>query len=123
MNNSPLNLQRHHDIVCTATLIGPPVEPECEDDEGQVHADGEIWSVLGYEIRQALVQRYGSVPRRERDVAKRCADGILPGHCSGNPPSGSTENPTPSWLQQQGTSIVDIRVRRDPAADQLRFNE
>ena len=123
MNNSPLNYSDiGYDIVCTANLIGPPVEPECEDNEGQVHADGEIWSATGYEIRQALVQKYnGAFPAGNATLQKRCADGILPAdECPGNR----------RWiqimfdaflLQQSGTSMLTARDAY-LAADQLRFN-
>jgi extracellular elastinolytic metalloproteinase len=123
MNNSPLNYSDiGYDIVCEANLVGPPVEPECEDNEGQVHADGEIWSATGYDIRQALVQKYnGSFPAGNASLQKRCADGNLPADkCPGNR----------RWmqivfdaflLQQSGTSMLTARDAY-LAADQLRFN-
>ncbi len=48
----------------------------------QVHADGEIWSATNYDIRQALVAKYGAgTPQLQRD----CAEGRLPAdQCPGN---------------------------------------
>ena len=48
----------------------------------QVHADGEIWSATNYDIRQALVTKFGAgTPQEQRD----CAEGRLPAdRCPGN---------------------------------------
>jgi extracellular elastinolytic metalloproteinase len=66
MNRSPLNYSNiGYDIV------GP-----------QVHADGEIWSATNFDIRTAMVQRYGD---GTRDRQRRCAEGRLPAEaCPGN---------------------------------------
>ena len=123
MNRSPLNYSNiGYDMVCTASLIGPPVEPTCQDEEGQVHADGEIWSATGYEIRQALVQKYnGSFPYGNAALQARCADGNLPADkCPGN--RRWIQLMFDAFLLQQGGT--DMLMARDAylAADQLRFN-
>ena len=123
MNNSPLNYSDiGYDMVCEGTLIGPPVEPECEDEEGQVHADGEIWSATGYDIRQALIQKYnGSFPAGNVALQKRCADGNLPADkCPGN--RRWIQIMFDAFLLQQGNT--DMLTARDAylAADQMRFN-
>lgn len=66
MNASPLNFSD-----MGYDLTGP-----------QVHADGEIWSATNYDIRQALVAKYGAGdPQAQRD----CAEGKLPAdRCPGN---------------------------------------
>jgi hypothetical protein len=48
----------------------------------QVHADGEIWSATNFDIRSALVAKYGAgTPALQRD----CAEGRLPAdRCPGN---------------------------------------
>ncbi|HEX6130533.1 MAG TPA: M36 family metallopeptidase, partial [Actinomycetota bacterium] len=66
MNASPLNFSD-----MGYDLTGP-----------QVHADGEIWSATQFDVRRALVAKYG-----EGDPAtqKACADGERPaGECPGN---------------------------------------
>ena len=48
----------------------------------QVHADGEIWSATNYDIRQALVQKYGG---SDRATQIACAEGKRPvDQCPGN---------------------------------------
>ena len=42
----------------------------------EVHADGEVWNAVNYDIRQALVKKYdGSFPSSNRALQLRCADG------------------------------------------------
>ena len=105
MNDSPLN---YSDVGYDMT--GP-----------QVHADGEIWSATGYDIRQALIDKYnGSFPANNAALQKRCADGILPAdHCPGNR----------RWIQivfdafllmQPAVSMLDARDAY-LAADVMRF--
>ena len=122
MNHSPLNYSDvGYDIVCTANLLGEPVEPECEDDEGQVHADGEIWSATGYDIRTALVNKYnGAFPAGNNALQQRCAEGNLPADkCPGN--RRWIQIMFDAFLLQQ--SDTDFLAARDAylAADQLRF--
>lgn len=76
----------------TGAFPGPGVAPEVNplnfsamgyDIVGQqVHANGEIWSATNYDIRQALVEKYGAGdPQLQAD----CADGKLPpNQCPGN---------------------------------------
>jgi extracellular elastinolytic metalloproteinase len=52
----------------------------------EVHADGEIWNAVNYDIRQAMVRRYnGSFPASNQVRQVRCADGKVPlRSCPGN---------------------------------------
>jgi extracellular elastinolytic metalloproteinase len=52
----------------------------------QVHADGEIWSAVNFDIRQALVQKYNAqFPASNQQLQTDCADGKLPANlCPGN---------------------------------------
>jgi hypothetical protein len=66
----------------------PKVNPLNFSDMGydlvgpQVHADGEIWSATNYDIRQALVAKYGA---GDAQLQADCADGKLPAdRCPGN---------------------------------------
>ena len=122
MNRSPLNYSDiGYDMVCTRSLVGPPVEPDCEDDEGQVHADGEIWSATGHDIRTALVNKYnGAFPAGNNALQQRCAEGNLPADkCPGN--RRWIQIMFDAFLLQQ--SDTDFLAARDAylAADQLRF--
>lgn len=82
MNNSPLNYSNiGYDFVCPTDDLGV-----CESPEGQVHADGEIWSATGYDIRQALVEKYNDdAPASDKRLQARCANfGEYLLHCPGN---------------------------------------
>jgi extracellular elastinolytic metalloproteinase len=123
MNTSPLNYSDiGFDIACDASLVGPPVEPDCDVPEGEVHADGEIWSAIGYDLRQALIQKYNATyPASDLALQKRCADGNLPAdHCPGN--RRWIQIMFDAFLLQQGDT--DMLTARDAylAADQLTFN-
>ncbi|MFL6144421.1 MAG: M36 family metallopeptidase [Labedaea sp.] len=84
----------------------------------EVHADGEIWNAVGFELRQAMVDRYGlGNPAQQR----ACADGTTPvDRCPGNR----------RWVQLMfdalllnasgAVSMVDMRDSI-LAADELRF--
>jgi len=52
----------------------------------QVHADGEIWSAINFDIRSAFNRRYDRrFPSRDRSLQQRCADGrVGAGKCPGN---------------------------------------
>jgi extracellular elastinolytic metalloproteinase len=101
MNDSPLNFSD-----MGYDLTGP-----------QVHADGEIWSATNYDIRQALVAKYGG-----GDAATQlsCAEGRQPAStCPGNR----------RWVQLMfdayllmptAPSMLDARDAY-LAADQMRF--
>lgn len=117
MNNSPLNFSDiGYDFVCPTDDLGI-----CETPEGQVHADGEIWSATGYNIRQVLNAKYNDeAPESDKNLQRRCADSreyIL--KCPGNR----------RWIQivfdafllmQSNVSMLDARDAY-LAADQLRF--
>jgi extracellular elastinolytic metalloproteinase len=53
---------------------------------GQVHADGEIWTKVNFQIRQALVNKYNaSFPETNQTLQVECADGVHPANlCPGN---------------------------------------
>ncbi|HEX2051840.1 MAG TPA: M36 family metallopeptidase, partial [Actinomycetota bacterium] len=68
--------------------VNPRVNPLNFSDMGydivgqQVHANGEIWSATNYDIRQALVAKYGAGTQQQQ---QDCADGKLPtDQCPGN---------------------------------------
>ncbi len=84
----------------------------------QVHADGEIWSATSFDVRQAMIDRYG---RGTPDRQRACADGEVPvEHCPGNR----------RWVQQAfdalllnasgAVSYVDMRDAT-LAANEIRF--
>jgi hypothetical protein len=111
-----------YDFVCNAPLIGPPVEDPCPN-RTQVHADGEIWSVTNYDIRQALVAKYNDqFPESDQALQEKCAYGAFadePEQCPGNR----------RWIQlvydamllmPVGPSMLDARDAY-LAADQNRF--
>jgi extracellular elastinolytic metalloproteinase len=122
LNDNPLNYSNiGFDFTCEGTLVGPPVEPECEDPESEVHSDGEVWNGIGYEVRQALVNKYNKkFPYSNRALQVKCADGNLPAEkCPGNR----------RWiqimfdaflLQQADTSMLTARDAY-LAADRMRF--
>jgi hypothetical protein len=92
----------------------------------EVHADGEIWNGVQFEVRQALVRKWNDrFPQSDKALQRRCASGT------------ATNTPLPAdrcpgnrrWLQlmfdgfllQQGaTSMLDARDAM-LAADQMRF--
>jgi len=101
MNASPLNFSD-----MGYDLTGP-----------QVHADGEIWSGTNYDIRQALVAKYGAGDSQSQ---LDCAEGRVPaGSCPGNR----------RWVQLMFDAYLLMPVApsmldaRDAylAADQMRF--
>ncbi|MBP2335057.1 hypothetical protein JOF41_001235 [Saccharothrix coeruleofusca] len=84
----------------------------------QVHADGEIWGATSFDVRQAMIDKYGlGTPESQR----ACADGELPvEQCPGNR----------RWVQQAfdallltasgAVSFVDMRDAT-LAANEVRF--
>jgi len=81
----------------------------------QVHADGEIWSATNFDIRRAMIARYGSA----NQVA--CADGQLPAsQCPGN--RRWAQIVFDAWLLM-AVGAVDMLDARDAmlAADVMRF--
>ncbi len=72
MNNSPLNFS----------------DVQGYDGSGvkSPHDDGEIWSAVNYDIRQAMIARYnGRFPASNQGLQERCADGVVQANkCPGN---------------------------------------
>ncbi|MGA8847477.1 MAG: M36 family metallopeptidase [Nocardioides sp.] len=92
----------------------------------EVHADGEIWNGVNWEVRQALVEKWNSkFPYRNKALQLRCAQGSQnkgpqsPALCPGN--RRWLQLMFDSFLLQQGaTSMLDARDAFI-AADQMRF--
>ena len=105
MNANPLN---YSDIGYDVT--GP-----------EVHADGELWNAVNYDIRQALVAKYNSTfPATNTALQLRCAQGELPAdQCPGN--RRWIQLVFDAWLLQPSTtSMLDARDTY-LAADMMRF--
>ena len=72
--------------------VYPQVDPLNFSDVGfdltgpEVHADGEIWIAINFEIRKALAAKYNAqFPESDRDLQAQCAAGALPvTQCPGN---------------------------------------
>lgn len=92
----------------------------------EVHADGEIWNGVNWEVRQALVKKYDKkFPYDNKALQQRCAEGSQnkgpqrPALCPGN--RRWLQLMFDSFLLQQGaTSMLDARDAF-VAADQMRF--
>jgi extracellular elastinolytic metalloproteinase len=87
----------------------------------EVHADGEVWIAVNYELRQALVNKYQSqFKANDEALQRRCSDGILPADkCPGN--RRWVQIMFDAWLlMQPGVSMLDARDAY-LAADMLRF--
>ncbi|HEU4513521.1 MAG TPA: M36 family metallopeptidase [Nocardioidaceae bacterium] len=92
----------------------------------EVHADGEIWNGVQYDVRQALVRKYADrFPAGDERLQRRCASGTatsspLPAErCPGN--RRWIQLVFDSFLLQQGaTSMLDARDAM-LAADRMRF--
>ena len=96
----------------------------------EVHADGEVWSAVMFDVRQSLVRKYDArFPESDLDLQRDCAQGntaaeppeapLRPTQCPGNR----------RWiqlmfdsflLQPSATSMLDARDAF-LAADQMRF--
>jgi uncharacterized repeat protein (TIGR01451 family) len=123
MSASPLNYSDiGYDFVCNPPLVAPELEGTCPDGRTQVHADGEIWSAVNYDIRQALIAKYkSSYPASNMGVQKGCADGVRPAKlCPGN--RRWIQMMFDAWLLMP--SSVSMLDARDAylAADMLRFD-
>jgi extracellular elastinolytic metalloproteinase len=107
--------------------VYPQVDPLNFSDVGydvtgpEVHADGEIWVAINFELRKAMAAKYnGQFPESNAALQKQCALGQVPGtQCPGNR----------RWIQlvfdsfllmQTAPSMVDAR-NAILAADQARF--
>lgn len=92
----------------------------------EVHADGEIWNAVQYDVRQTLVRKYNKrFPASNKTLQRRCAIGTantgpLPAdRCPGN--RRWVQLMFDSFLLQQGaTSMLDARDAM-LAADRMRF--
>ncbi|MDQ1743046.1 MAG: extracellular elastinolytic metalloproteinase [Pseudonocardiales bacterium] len=105
LNSNPLN---YSDIGYDVT--GP-----------EVHADGEVWNAVNYDIRQALVAKYNSAyPESNAALQLRCAQGELPAdQCPGN--RRWIQLVYDGWLMQPSAdSMLDARDSY-LAADLMRF--
>ena len=87
------------------------------DFGSQVHADGEIWSAIQFDIRRAFIRRYGA---GTPGVQIRCGNGDLPPHyCPGN--RRWIQLIFDAWLlMQSNVDMVDARNAM-LVADQMRF--
>ncbi|WP_426245274.1 M36 family metallopeptidase [Nocardioides sp. LHG3406-4] len=103
MSRSPLN---YTDIGYD--LTGP-----------QVHADGEIWSAINFDIRQAFIGRYGA---GDAALNKSCANGLTP--VSGCPGARRwMQLVFDSFLLMANSQVSQVDARNALiAADLLRFN-
>jgi len=102
MSDSPLN---YSDVAYD--LVGQ-----------QVHADGEIWSATNFDIRKALMARYGA---GDAALQKSCANGAVPvTDCPGN--RRWVQLVFDAWLLMaaETVSMVDARDAM-LAADMIRF--
>jgi hypothetical protein len=107
--------------------VYPQVDPLNFSDVGydltgpEVHADGEIWVAINFELRKALAAKYNAqFPESDRDLQAQCAAGTQPvTQCPGNR----------RWVQllfdafllmPTNPSMVDAR-NAILAADQARF--
>jgi extracellular elastinolytic metalloproteinase len=114
LDNNPLN---YSDVGFD--LTGP-----------EVHADGEIWNAVNYDVRQALVKKYDAkFPSGDAALQLRCADGVTgtnapqaplpPEQCPGN--RRWIQIMFDAFLLQQGdTSMLTARDAY-LAADRMRF--
>jgi hypothetical protein len=106
----------------------PQIDPLNYSDVGydltgpEVHADGEIWVAINWEVRNALAQKYeASFPEGDQATQTQCADGRLPvERCPGNR----------RWIQlyldsyllmPTAPSMIDAR-NAILAADEMRFD-
>ncbi|CAA9382551.1 MAG: hypothetical protein AVDCRST_MAG47-2273 [uncultured Nocardioidaceae bacterium] len=74
---------------------------------GSPHDDGEIWSAVNFQIRQAMIRKYnGTFPAGNDRLQIRCANGILPAdRCPGNR----------RWMQ----TVFDAYLLMPPAVSML----
>ena len=62
----------------------------------EVHADGEIWNGVNYDVRQALVDKYNATfPASDAALQKRCAAGKYPPTRARATGAGSSSSTTP----------------------------
>jgi hypothetical protein len=88
----------------------------------EVHADGEIWNGVNYDLRQALVAKFDSqFPASDKELQLACAEGRTPvAQCPGN--RRWIQLVYDAWLlMQPSVSMLDARDAF-LAADRLRFD-
>ena len=96
----------------------------------EVHADGEIWNAVNYDVRQALVKKYDAkFPSSDAALQLRCADGVTGSAAPAAPLPPELCPGNRRWIQimfdafllQQGdTSMLTARDAY-LAADRMRF--
>jgi extracellular elastinolytic metalloproteinase len=96
----------------------------------EVHADGEPWSAVMWDVRQALITKYnGSFPVSNASLQRRCSQGNLSNTAPQAPLNASQCPGNRRWmqllfdaylLQPPGTSMLDARDAM-LAADLMRF--
>ncbi len=89
------------------------------DRGAAVHADGEIWSAINFEVRRALLAKYGSGTRA---LQESCANGLTPPDaCPGN--RRWAQLVFDSFLLQATGSVSWVDMRDNMiTADALRFD-
>ena len=100
MNASPLNYSQRR------LRLRRPATCPCT----QVHADGEIWSATNFDIRQALIGRYGAGTPA---LQKPCADGPDAGDPARATGAGSSSSSTAFLLMAGRSRQHARRPRRD----------
>ena len=99
LNGNPLN---YSDIGFDVT--GP-----------EVHADGEVWNAIGYDLRQAFVAKYnGSFPATNKAVQKACADGQRRSRSAPGIGAGSSSCSTPSCSSSRAPRCSTPAMRSSP---------
>ena len=84
----------------------------------QVHASGEVWSAANFDIRAAMIQRYGA---GDPALQKSCANGATPAsQCPGNRRWAQLMFDSFLLMTQSRVSMVDSRDAM-LAADFIRF--
>lgn len=93
----------------------------CDTPGAEVHADGEVWNGVNFELRQVLIDKYNALyPAGNAQLQKDAADGKIPA----NQAPGNRR-----WIQiiydafllmQAGPSMLDARDAY-LAADMMRF--
>jgi extracellular elastinolytic metalloproteinase len=84
----------------------------------EVHADGEIWNAVNYDIRQAFIKRYGA---GSASLSKSCAEGRTPvAKCPGD--RRWIQLVYDGWLLMANGAVSMLDARDAMlTADQLRF--
>jgi hypothetical protein len=89
----------------------------------EVHADGEIWNGVNYELRQALVKKYNKrFPAKNKKLQKKCAlNKVKVAKCPGN--RRWVQLIFDAWLlMESDVSMVDARDAY-MASEKMRFKD